>query len=294
MQPCIDPEVWDADSSGELEEDELFSFCEQKCDPAWPVDTLNPPPWNYYDPATGNTVAHPDVTDAFNSCIALPPASSLPSHIEEGDEFRCEPQPVESYGENIEIPPTHVGSFASAGGQSEVEIKITGNVMTPAYTLDVHFAITDCDGGGIDGGVCRVVLSAFDFDITSEFKVGDYEVKDAELSLASSVSAYAFFDPCVEGQCVGTFEFSQAEGNPVGMNLLWSQQHTFLPSADDAGLYLANDGKGLGGMDELLGELTLAQFGGSGTLELTGTGADALGGDWATVNFALEGDVKAL
>jgi hypothetical protein len=52
-----------------------------------------------------------------------------------------------------------VGSFASAGGQSEVEIKITGNVMTPAYTLDVHFAITDCYGGGINGGVCKVVLS---------------------------------------------------------------------------------------------------------------------------------------
>jgi hypothetical protein len=192
------------------------------------------------------------------------------------------------------VPPTHESTFTSGSAGNTVDITMLGEPFTVAYDLYVQFVVDQCDAAGIDGGTCRVVLSAFDMTTTSPIQVGDYVAIDGTLDLNARVAATASFGACRHGQCKGTFEMSNRNGNPIGINLFWTQRNTQTSSIDEGAIHLGNGVGALGGVEALTGELTLDTSGSTGTLRLVGGGADALGGDFATADFDLLGSVAPL
>ena len=91
-----------------------------------------------------------------------------------------------------------------------------------------------------------------------------------------------------------TFEFSAADGNPIGANVFWTQRSLLNESVDEGAIHVANDGEGLGGLDALVGVLVLDRAAEFGTLRLVGSGEDALGGDFASVSFDITGEVQPM
>jgi hypothetical protein len=102
------------------------------------------------------------------------------------------------------------------------------------------------------------------------------------------------FASCDGGWCDGTFEFSADEGNPIAVNLFWTQRNQLTGSIDEGALPLGNGHGDLGSVEALVGEIIIDEDGQYGTLRLVGSGADALGGDFAEVSFELEGDVAPI
>jgi hypothetical protein len=211
-------------------------------------------------------------------------------------EFSCDPMtsPVVSYGEMLDVAPTHEGTFTTGTNGSEVEIEILGNSASAAYALDVQFALHSCDRAGINGGECTLLLSTFDMATTDNIEVGGYDVLDGSLTLNARVAATVDFSACTSEGCFGTFEFSETLGNPVGVNLFWLQENTQTNSIDKGAIHLSNGSGGLGGLDSLSGSVLLDSSGATGELRLVGSGRDSFGGEWAEVGFDIVGDVGPL
>lgn len=278
---CLDPNVWDPEDPLAL-----ANFCMQKCTPGWPASTKKAPLWMDWQGSPGTW---------FDACSAL---ADFPAPLNNRvvAENACNPTTpaVEPYSEQLEIPPTHETTFSSASSQTNVDISVIGNELTAAFALDVEFALHECDRDGVDGGSCTLVLSFLDMATTSPMLVGDYWAIDGALTLNARVAAEVSFTPCSRGVCTGTFTFSDTDANPIGVNLFWTQRSLVTSSIDDAALHLSNGGGGLGGLEDLTGVLELDVSGEYGTLRLVGGGSDSFGGDWATVDFDILGDVAPL
>ncbi len=93
------------------------------------------------------------------------------------------------------------------------------------------------------------------------------------------------------GTCLGTFSFSRELGSAVDMNLSWDQTTLSSGSVGGGSVMLSNGTGGLGGVDVIDGELELDATKSVGTIRLTGTGADALGGSLASATFDPTGPV---
>jgi hypothetical protein len=193
--------------------------------------------------------------------------------------------PVAPYGEMLDVPPTHEGSFTTGSNGNDVEIEVLGESASAAYALDIGFALHSCDVDGINGGKCTLLLSTFDMTTTDNIEVGGYDVLDGSLTLNARVAAAIEFSPCTTAGCFGTFEFSETLGNPVGVNLFWLQENTETESVDKGAIHLSNGSGGLGGLDSLSGSLLLDSSGQYGELRLVGSGHDSFGGEWAEVGF---------
>lgn len=284
LQECLDPDQWDQDASGTLSDSELATFCLQKCSPGWDAGTTSSPNWKIYSGTKGTW---------FDSCTPYV-GGQLPfkTHI---DGFNtCNPSEVKTYGEEVDVPPTHEGAFVSGSTGSTVDLTMLGEPFSVAYELYVQFVLDQCDASGLDGGTCRIVLSGFDMTTTSPIQVGEYWAIDGSLTLNAPVEAWVSFSTCSRGQCTGTFNVSSREGNPIGVNLFWTQRSLETGSIDEGALHLGNGAGALGGVEALTGELTLDRSGSIGTLRLVGGGEDALGGDFATADFDIVGSVTPL
>jgi hypothetical protein len=283
-RPCID--------EGEYATDEdLVEFCDMKCAPPWAASTVVPPPGQYYDESFDLIGGNGGVT-WLDSCYALPVASEIHSTIVQPN--ACTPTDPVPFGEGTDVPPTHVGSFTDRDGSMEIDI--VGATLTAKYELSVQFALDDCQSGGIDGGTCTLVMSGFDMtlhDIEMSGGDVDYQVT-ASLSLNQTAVAEVFFDECGLSTCEGSFELSEAEGNPIGVDLEWTQVDPTTMSTGHGALYLANDGVALGGVDALYGYIELDRKGRVGIIQLFGSGADSFGGDFAAVDFAMHGFVETI
>lgn len=283
-RPCIDQGDYSDD-------DDLVEFCDMKCEIPWAVSTVPSPSGQYYDenfdliPGTGETTW-------LDSCFAL--LANSPVHSTIAEQNVCNPSDPAPFGDGIDVPPTHGGFFSDRDGSMDIDI--AGAALTAEYELSMHFALDDCQGGGIDGGTCRLVMSGFDMslhDIELSGGVVDYQVT-AGLTLNRTAVATVFFDECGLSTCEGSFEFSAAEENAIGVNLEWTQVNPTTMSTGHGELYLANDGVALGGLDPLYGFVQLDPQGEQGIIHLFGSGEDSLGGDLATVDFDAYGFVEEI
>lgn len=120
---------------------------------------------------------------------------------------------------------------------------------------------------------------------------GDY-VAAGTLRLNQRVYTEVTFDSCLRNQCAGTFDFTDRD--PIDFDLLWTQHNTVTGQGGDGGLHLSNSRQALGGIDTLYGDVVLEPTGKNGTLTLSGSGRDSLGGAYASIDFDLFGDVAPL
>ncbi|MBK8238863.1 MAG: hypothetical protein IPK74_25345 [Deltaproteobacteria bacterium] len=126
-------------------------------------------------------------------------------------------------GTQADVAPGYGAFFSDRDGSMDIEV--AGAELTAEYELAMHFALTSCDGGGIDGGTCLLVATAFDMslhDIDLSGGALSYQV-DADLRLSQSAVAEVTFDECGISQCTGNFEFSAAEANALRLDLEWTQ-----------------------------------------------------------------------
>jgi hypothetical protein len=285
--PCI--------AEGEYASDEdLIDFCETKCMPSWSVSTVPSPAGQYYEVIEDefHPIGGVGGTTWLDSCIALPIQSSLHSTIAELN--ACNPTEPMPFGEGIDVPPSYGGFFSDRDGSMDIDI--AGAALTAEYELSMHFALVDCQSGGIDGGSCTLVMSEFDMTLHDIGMSGgdvDYQVT-ANLSLNQAAVAEAFFDECGVSTCEGSFEFSVAEGNSIGVDLEWTQVNQGTMSTGQGALYLANDDVALGGVDDLFGFVQLDLQGDGGIIQLFGSGEDSFGGDLATAKFEMLGFVETI
>lgn len=282
--PCIDEDEYST-------EQDLVDFCELKCMPSWSAGTIPPPPGQYYDENFDPIGGVGGVT-WLDSCIALPTESEIHSTIESMN--TCNPMEPVPFGEGIDVPPSHGGFFSDRDGSMDIDI--AGAALTAEYELSMHFALDDCQSGSIDGGTCTLVMSGFDMtlhDIGMSGGAVDYQVT-ANLSLNQTAVAEVFFDECGVSTCEGSFEYSVAEGNSIGVDLEWTQVNPTTMSTGHGALYLANDGVALGGVDALYGSIQLDLQGERGIIQLFGSGEDSLGGDFASADFEMYGFVETI
>lgn len=228
----------------------------------------------------------------FDSCLALPTASHVVSTII--SENTCNPVDPVPFGEGIDVPPGYGGFFKANDGSMDIEI--AGASVTAEYDLATHFALSDCQSGGIDGGTCTLVMSAFDMNLHDiDMSGGSYDYNvTASLSLSANAVAEVFFDECGVSTCEGNFEFSVAEENPLGLDLAWTQVNVANSSTGHGEVHLGNDGESLGGVDTVYGFIQLDLAGSSGVIVMNGYGEDSLGGDFATAEFGLYGWVETI
>ena len=283
-RPCIDESEYATD-------EDLVEFCNMKCSPPWTASTVVPPPGQYYDENFELIGGNGGFT-WLDSCYALPIEGEIHSTIAQPN--ACTPTDPGPFGEGTDVPPTHVGSFSDRDGSMEIDI--AGATLTAEYELSLHFALDDCQSGGIDGGTCTLVMSGFDMtlhDIEMSGGDVDYQVT-ASLSLNRTAIAEVFFDECGISTCEGSFELSVAEGNPIGADLEWTQVNPTTMSTGHGALYLANDGVAPGGVDALYGFIQLDRKGRAGIMQLFGSGEDSFGGGFATADFDMYGFVETI
>jgi hypothetical protein len=279
--PCIDQTEF-------TDEQSLVDFCALKCTPAWDAGTLPPPPGQYYDEFF-EPIVGPGAVTWFDACSAMPVNSEIESSVV--DMNSCHPSDPIPFGVVADVAPEY-GGFLRDGSSG---IEVAGADITADYALAVHFALHDCQGGGIDGGSCMLVMSGFDMNLSNIDMSGgmyDYNVT-AGLTLSTNAVAEVFFDECGLTECEGTFEFSDGDGNQLGLDLQWTQVNTSNSSTGHGEIHLGNDG-GYGGVDPLFGTLTLDLLGDSGEIIFDGEGEDSLGGDFAQVWFGLYGYVERI
>jgi hypothetical protein len=281
VKECLDPATY-----GTTPQD-LQNFCEKKCQ-GHPWDPLPPVPiWNWYD-INGNQASGPPSGSDMLGCVAIPAGTLLESHIETGDENSCNPFEPKSYGDFFDVPPTLETDFTSSSSQNQLEVWITGNeVSLNAWDLKTLYVLDSCEENG-SNVVCRVLFSGFELSMAM-LTADIYRVSDITLALNETVAAEAVFVPYGRdpGYWLGTFEFSETEGNPLGTNLFWTQTNTQTNSVDEGALHLTNGPGGLGGVDEIYGVIDITPY--QASLRLIGYGQDALGGEWASLDFDMTG-----
>ncbi len=283
LHECLDPSAYDANGDGEIGNDEVRMFCDQKCNPPWDGVESIVPAWDPPGPGT----------HVLWSCSALPSSSVVQTNS-------CSPpSEVKSYGENLDIAPgfsatltTQPGSGSASG--SGVDLIVTGEEVHPESRLELRFSVDECRRGGIDGGSCRLVLSHLELASASTLVAGDYEVGDISLELAQPVAADVDFSSCAHGECTGSFSFSEVQANSILTTLRWSQQPVGGGAVGEGAVTIGNGVDALGGVESLTGTLSLAPDASGGSIRVTGVGRDHLGGDWAQVQFTLQGSVQPL
>lgn len=304
----------------ETDPQSLYLFCNAKCDEGYfSTGTLErPTSWRYYDPETcellPNNGAEPAdiINELWNGCDATPavgegvddtaadPPSQdnacPPSHLY-AEDHPLEPyctvddsyEPPGEYPSGDIVPPTHSAFFSDR--DADVDIEVAGYSISVEYELQLRFRLQDCQGGGVDGGSCTLVISQLSMDIhdiaMSEGEL-DFDIT-ANMRLREDAVAEIFFNECVGNACSGDFEFSTGEGNPVDFDLVWTQVDNSTPNTAIGAIRLSNDGVSLGGVDALYGTLEVDPLAQGGYLVLTGSGEDALGGDLASVEFTTVG-----
>lgn len=219
----------------------------------------------------------------------------LPSHRPPPpeDDNICLPAPLVDYP-LLAAPATHEAFLPSLSG--DVEIEVSGATFDVDYNLSLAFALDDCQSGGVDGGTCELVISRLQAEIHSITMSGGlmhFDV-DASLRMPDVAVASVFFDECSMGACVGDFEFSQAESNPLSLYLSWTQVNSANSNSASAGMRISNDGTTLGGGYPVYGTISVDPTASSGTIILSGSADDTLGGESATVDFTLFGYVETL
>lgn len=292
LPQCLNPDLYATDQDG------LDFFCNKKCVNSgyWNDPKPHPAWYNWIDVTADGIPDIPSATEFLYQCSPSDHVLILSTVL---DTYACSPFEPEEYGQHLDEVPTHKGSFtidSSPSHSDGVLLSIAGNTVYPAVEVETNFALDQCDSSGVNGGNCRVLLTAFEFSILSTFSSGDYDVVDVVMRLPGTFAADVTFAACTTGECLGTFEFSTTNGNPIALDLEWTQvkQGTTPPEESDGWLHLSNDGASLGSVDALYGELSLDPAAEFGTLRLIGSGADSFGGAMASISFDIIGDVSPL
>lgn len=297
------------ETAGPSEED-IADFCALKC-PAeneWPVSTFfQPAIEHYYDPRAQFPLTYlqeiffPGYT-YLDACDGTLPAGGLSNetmsrHV--GHEItghgNCTPKDPILFGLVGSMGPG-LGAFASDRDGS-MDIDVAGASLVAEYELHAGLRLADCDEDGIDGGTCTLVLATWEMDIHDiEVSGGevDFGVPNATLRLSQAAVAEVTFDECDVSSCYGEFSFSDAGSNPLSFDLQWLQINPGTSHTAVAGLNLANDGDGLGGLDTVYGSVLLDLTGSSGAINLVGSGSDSFGGDFAEADFSIFGYVETI
>ena len=132
----------------------------------------------------------------------------------------------------------------------------------------------------------------FDLTLNQPLSVGGYDVSTASLRLAQANEATVDFTPCVRGKCVGAFTMTEAYGNPIGVDLTWTQK-TSTGHVDTNVLNLSNAAGALGGVERLTGTLVLEQSSPTeGDLRIQVSGSDNFGGSLAEIDIDMTGVVS--
>ena len=300
---CVDPNDVDINDA-----EALAAFCHIKCTPPWPAGAPNPwpagvldvPPWDFFQIHTQSTedLNPPDFPDTFDACWGMPvtTAVQLPaSHIKPDGYNQCQPASPHPYRENgIEVPPTHETDFTSSSSGNDVEIWIANNQLTPAsYNLNVKYSIDQWEWVEGNKYTARVIISHLELTF-GNMTFDGYAVNSVRLALNQRVAAEEQPFECDTNGCVGVFEFSEDEGNPIAANLFWTQIQRGTSNVAHGKLPLGNHDEALGGVEALVGILDLTGGSSTSTLRLIGYGADSFGGDFASLDFDLLGQANYL
>ena len=293
---CIDPSAYDADGDGDLEFlGEMQTFCDAKC--TWTGMLYKEDfPWQPLPDSPTYPNNEDDWANASQvyGCQAIPQTTLIDKNVCNPDSPNRSVGTIRN-GSPAEVPPTNDFSADTADAGNSVDLEINGNTVSVDATLEAHFGLYDCDASGVDGGTCSIAFSALDLSLGMTLASGDYDVLDASLRLAQTDEATVSFAPCQHGRCEGTFSFSDSGGNPIGVDLLWTQENTTSGQVDEAGLNLSNAAGSLGGLDRVRGTLVLDEGAPTeGSLRIQGSGRDAFGGSFAEIDIDLTGTVSRL
>lgn len=304
---CIDPNEWDMNNDGELSGSEIQAFCQTRCEPGnWPQNPLLKPAWNAYTCQTENPSSLPNASGQwFAGCTALNPdwSGGLPESkiekknvcvpVRDANDDNKYPDYNQSHG--IDVDADFETSFSSGSSGNQLEIWVTGaELQPPSYDINVQYAINDCEPVGSEMH-CTFVLTSFELTMPFIVLFEDWAIQDTALVLNQRVAADLVMVPgSSSGYWTGTFELSEANENAVGANLFWKQINREKETSIDNALHLGNTDDSLGGIEEIYGVIEVTPSSAS-TLRLIGYGADAIsGGDWASVDFDLIGDLAPL
>ncbi len=276
--PCVDRESADVDHSGVVELDELQTACGQVClDQGYdgtqsvassglvPVDGM----WD--DP--GGSVWNCSAIGTINSSVV--------------EEQFCTPPMFASVPPLR--PPTHLATVAPAASDGAVQLTVLGTSFGPVLGGAANVGLHDCDGAGLDGGLCTVQVEGLSLTLAESLRAGDYVVPSGQALLAGSAAAQVRFANCQDGVCVGHFRFSKDDGNPLGVGLAWVEHHEPSRSTSYPFVAVSNASVGMGGISAVDGIVTMSANGQAGTLVLQGSGRDSVGdGAFASALFRVE------
>lgn len=267
------------------------------CDGKDPVGNVVLPNGHLFNIFTGDNIDGMLATQAnlVTSFSAVGSAGPTDFQCKRLDSNVCAPFDVQPFPMMYIEPPGYTAFFSDRDGS--LDLDVAGYTIGAEYYLQIGFALTNCESGGVDGGTCDLEISSFDVaihNVTMSEGELDYQV-DATLQLVRPAVASVTFDECVGGVCSGEFEFSVAEGNPIDFGLVWTQVDLNYPySTSVAALLLSNAGDALGGVEAVYGTIAMDPLAQSGSLLMDGYGEDSWGGEFASATFGVFGFVEAM